>query len=254
MANCKFLYDNLWKSIEGVDLTMTASTEETNFPVTNTQRRIPGRRWRSTNCVDDQTITVNFYAEVSVEAFCIRGNNFSADAIVTIQGNTEDVWVTPGFEAILSPIDERVMAAYFDPAVTYQFWRLLISDVGNLDGHIEVGPIFLGPAFTPEVNYKNGGAFTPVDLSVITISAGGQRTVVVQDQPGAWQYAFRTSEKPAFELIRAAVGRSLPFWFCEDPEADDVNEVTQYVVATAWKWDHVHMDVWNLTLTLSEEM
>jgi hypothetical protein len=255
MTNCKFLYDNLWKGVEGVDLMMTALTEAINFPVTNTQRRIPGRRWRSTNCVDDQTITVNFYAEISAEAFCIRGNNFSENAVITIQANTEDAWVTPPFEAQLSPVNNRVMAAYFgaDPVV-YQFWRLVISDVGNPDGYIEVGPIFLGPAFTPAVNYKNGGAFTPEDLSVITISAGGQRTVVVQDQPGVWQYAFRTSEKSAFELIRAVVGRSLPFWFCEDPEADDPNEATQYVVATSWKWDHVHMNVWNLTLTLSEEM
>jgi hypothetical protein len=84
------------------------------------------------------------------------------------------------------------------------------------------------------------------------MSAGGQRTVVVQDQPGAWQYMFRTSEKVNFETIRAAVGRSLPFWFCEDP--DDPNTKTQYVVALSWKWDHVHLDVWNLTLTLAEEM
>ena len=252
MANCKFLYDNLWKGIEGTDLTMTALSEETNFPVTNTQRRIPGRRWRSTGCVEDQTITVNFYAEVAVQAFCIRGNNFSSDAVVKIQGNDEDVWADPGFEATLSPIDERVMAVYFDDPVTYQYWRLLISDATNPDGYVEAGPIFIGPCFTPLVNYKNGLAFTPEDLSIITTSAGGQRTVVVQDQPGAWQYIFRTSEKVNFETLRAAVGRSLPFWFCEDP--DDPNTKTQYVIATAWKWDHVHMDVWNLTLTLAEEM
>lgn len=255
MANCKFLHDNLWKGIEGVDFETTVSSEETNFPATNTQRRIPGRRWRTTNCVDDQYIVRNFYEEVSVEAFCIRGNNFSAGAVVTIQGNTEDVWIAPPFEALLSPINSRVMAAFFgDDPVVYQYWRLVISDPTNPDGHIEVGPIFMGPVFTPAENYKNGGTFNPDDLSVINISAGGQRTVVVRDQPGMWQYSFRTSEKPAFEEVRLAVGRSLPFWFCEDPEADDPNKVTQYVVATGWKWDHQYMDTWNLTLTLAEEM
>jgi hypothetical protein len=255
MATCKFLYDNLWKGAEGVDLTMVASSEATNFPVTNTQRRIPGRRWVSTNCVGYQTITVNFYAAVTAEAFCIRGNNFSADAVVTIQGNDTDAWNDPGFEAILSPVNERVMAAYFgDDPIIYQYWRLQISDTENTDGHVEVGPVFLGTGFTPDRNYQNGGSFTPDDLSVITQGAGGQRTVVIQDQPGAWLYSFITEEKSAFETIRRAVGRSLPFWFCEDPEADDPNETTQYVLATSWSWSHVQADLWELTLTLSEEM
>jgi len=252
MANCKFLYDNLWKR---TDAELIASTEEINFPATNTQRRNPGKRWITTNCVEDQYIVRNFYEEVAAEAFAIRGNNFSADAVVKIQGNVEDSWDTPAFEAILIPIDERIMAAHFGPdPVTYQFWRLVISDPTNPDGHIEVGPVFLGPGFTPERSYRNDDTFEPEDLSVITKSAGGQRTVVVQDQPGLWQYSFRTKEKAAFEEIRKLVGQSLPFWFCEDPEADNPNEVTLYVVALGWKWKHVHLDVWDLTLTLAEEM
>jgi len=249
MAKCRFLYDNLWKTA-----TLTASTAEVNFPVTNTQKRAPGRRWWSTTIVTDQTIVADLGADdIPAKAFFIRGNNFSAAAVVTIQASlTNDVagWATPAFEAILSPVDNTMMGTFFDEQI-FQFWRLLISDIDNPNLHVEAGPIFLGPYFQPAYSYKAGTTGTPEDLSVITKSAGGQRTVVIHAQPGVWQYEFRTAEKPSFETIRRAVGWSLPFWFCED---SDVPNATLYVVATAWEWEHYNLSTWTLTLSLAEEV
>jgi len=249
MAKCRFLYDNLWKTA-----TLTASTAEAYFPATKTQKRAPGRRWWSTTIVTDQTIVADLgAANIPATAFLIRGNNFSATAVVTIQATHEDEaghWAAPDFAAILSPVDNTTMGAFF-AAQTFQFWRLLISDIDNPNLHVEAGPIFLGTYFEPAYSYKAGTTGTPEDLSVITKSAGGQRTVVIHDQPGVWQYAFRTSEKPSFETIRRAVGWSLPFWFCED---SDIPNATLYVVATAWEWEHYNLSTWTLTLSLAEEV
>jgi hypothetical protein len=251
MAKCRFLYDNLWKTA-----TLMASTAEVNFPVTNTQKRAPGRRWWSTTIVTDQTIVADLGADYATKpawAFSIRGNNFTTAAVVTIQATHEDEaghWAAPDFEAVLSPVDNKMMGTFFDEQI-FQFWRLLISDIDNPNVHVEAGPIFLGPYFQPAYSYKAGTTGTPEDLSVITKSAGGQRTVVIHDQSGVWQYAFRTSEKPSFETIRRAVGWSLPFWFCED---SDVPNATLYVVATAWEWEHYNLSTWTLTLSLAEEV
>lgn len=362
MANCQFLYDNIWKAA-----TLAALTEEVNFPVEMTQKRAPGRRWRSTSVVADQTIVAdlgtaglpgqlflinnsNHYLDFSeggaeivatltngvytagnlcveiktqldaggaetytvthstttgfftiaatgnfellwssgthaialtdchvclgfdpaaddtgaatytsdviyfpATAFFIRGNNFSSSAVITIQASHDNDgghWAAPDFEAVLSPIDNTMMGAFFDEQ-SYRYWRLLISDATNPDFYAEAGPMFLGTYFEPVINYKIGGTATPVDLSVITMSAGGQRTVVIHDQPGVWQYVFRTAEKPSFENVRRMVGWSLPFIFCED---SDVPNAALYVVATAWEWEHLHLTTWTLTLTLAEEI
>jgi len=251
MANCRFLYDNRWKAATTI---LTASTAETYFPATKTQKRAPGRRWRSTTVVTDQTLTADLgAANIPATAFLIRGNNFSATAVVTIQATHEDEaghWAAPDFAAVLSPVDNTTMGAFFE-AQTYQYWRLLISDAANTDLYVEAGPMFLGLYFEPAVNYKIGGTATPEDVSVITKSAGGQRTVVIHDQPGIWQYTFRTAEKTSFETIRRLVGWSIPFWFCED---SDVPNATLYVVATAWEWEHLHLTTWTLTLSLAEEV
>jgi len=251
MANCRLLYDNRWKAATTI---LTASTAEAYFPATNTQKRAPGRRWRSTTIVTDQTIVADLgAADIPATGFFIRGNNFSAAAVVTIQATHEDEaghWAAPDFEAVLSPVDNTMMGAFFETQ-TYQYWRLVISDTANTDLYVEAGPIFLGLYFEPAVNYKIGGTATPEDVSVITKSAGGQRTAVIHDQPGIWQYAFRTDEKATFETIRRAVGWSLPFWFCEDP---DVPNATLYVVATAWEWEHLYLTTWTLTLSLAEEV
>jgi hypothetical protein len=249
MAKCRFLYDNNWKAAA-----LTALTEELNFPVEMTQKRAPGRRWRSTTVVTDQTIVANLGAvDIPAKAFFIRGNNFSAAAVVTIQASlTDDVggWAAPAFEAVLSPIDNTMVGAFFDEQI-YQYWRLLISDAANPDLYVEAGPIFLGIYFEPAFSYKAGTTGTPEDLSVITKSAGGQRTVVIHDQPGIWQYEFRTSEKPSFETIRRLVGWSLPFIFCED---SDVPNDAHYAVSTAWEWEHLYLTTWTLTLSLAEEI
>lgn len=249
MANCRFLYDNIWKAA-----TLTALTEEVNFPVEMTQKRAPGRRWRSTTVVTDQTIVADLGADdIPAKAFFIRGNNFSAAAVVTIQASlTDDAggWAAPAFEAVLSPVDNVMLGAFFDEQI-YQYWRLLISDATNPDLYVETGPIFLGIYFEPAVNYKIGGTATPVDLSVITTSAGGQRTVVIHDQSGVWQYAFRTAEEASFETIRRLVRCSLPFWFCKD---SDVPNATLYVIATAWEWEHLYLTTWTLILSLAEEI
>jgi len=251
MANCRLLYDNRWKAATTI---LTASTAEAYFPATNTQKRAPGRHWRSTTIVTDQTIVADLgAADIPATAFLIRGNNFSAVAVVTIQATHEDEaghWAAPDFEAVLSPVDNTMMGAFFETQ-TYQYWRLVISDAANTDLYVEVGPMFLGLYFEPAVNYKIGGTATPEDLSVITKSAGGQRSVVIHDQAGIWQYAFRTDEKATFETIRRAVGWSLPFWFCED---SDVPNATLYVVATAWEWEHLYLTTWTLTLSLAEEV
>jgi hypothetical protein len=234
MANCRLLYNNVWKAATTI---LTASSAELNLPVTNTQKRASGRRWRSTSIVTDQTIVADLgAADIPAQAFFIRGNNFTSAAVVKIQGNDSDSWDAPAFEATLSPVDNNMMGVFFDEQ-TFQYWRLLISDAANPDLYVEVGPIFLGSYFQPAVNYK---------------IAGGQRTVVIQDQPGVWQYSFRTAEKESFETIRRLVGRALPFWFCEDP--DDPNTTTRYAVATAWAWAHLYLTTWTLVLSLAEEI
>lgn len=75
--------------------------------------------------------------------FFLHDHNLSDTATVTLEGNSSNVWTAPPFSMTFSSITDPLYY-YFVLTVTYQYWRLVITDTSNPDGYIKAANAFLG--------------------------------------------------------------------------------------------------------------
>jgi hypothetical protein len=57
--------------------------------------------------------------------------------------------------------------------VSARFWRVRIVDTGNGAGYIDVGRVFIGPAWQPRINYSFGSSLGYEDPTTVQTSLGG---------------------------------------------------------------------------------
>ncbi|WP_279483403.1 hypothetical protein [Aureimonas sp. SK2] len=73
---------------------------------------------------------------------------------------------------------------------TARFWRVVFDDPSNGDGFVDVGKVFLGPAFDPPHNYMFGAALSVQDESRMTQSLGGTRFFDRRGKRRRMEFAF----------------------------------------------------------------
>lgn len=124
------------------DATLTSSTENAQFPLSNIKHDFRTKVFRSTTNSD--TVTIDFGSTEDVDAFAVVPNwqdGFGFTGI-TIEGNATDVWTSPAFSQALT-FDSEFGVGIQDFATTqsYRFWRL---DITSTLGYCELSNIFLG--------------------------------------------------------------------------------------------------------------
>lgn len=124
-----------------IDATLTADTENENYPLTNLQDTVIAKRYRSTA----DNVIVKSSTQTRATYFCILGHNLSAGAVITLQGNNTDSWGSPSFSQTVE-WDSAIIIHNFTQA-TYNYWRVVITDDDTgTDGYIEIGLLYLGTA------------------------------------------------------------------------------------------------------------
>jgi len=248
MKKIRFLWNNLFD-----DAVVSASSEESEFPVSNVKHRWHTRHWRSTD-VSSEWVKWDLGSVKDIKAFVLKYHNFTSGATLKIQANSSDSWGSP-------PLDESLtynaghLVKFWDSAQSYRWWRVTIADAGNSDGYLRVGRIFCGDYFSPQYNFTNAYRKRLVDPSVKMYSAGGQISVSAKTHYRTWVYNFeliKTPDNQTFESIFDEVGQSLPYFICQD--ADDALDTLYYVQnLTDWDIQHISMDTWfSLTIEVEE--
>lgn len=223
---CGILYDNEW------DIgTLTASTEETYFPSTNTRHRWHKKTWRSTSIAAAQWLKVDRGVSTpGIKAFIVRNNNYTSAATIKIMCNALDVWTSPTYTQTLNH-NAHTIAHVLRSTQNLQWIKHEITDVSNPNGYIEAGRIFLGPIFEPERNYTlGGGEKQKADPSSLAQSEGGQISSVELEHFRLYEYTFERIENEdfvQFAALFAAVGQGKGFFFVED--LGDPTGTTAYV-------------------------
>jgi hypothetical protein len=87
------------------------------------------------------------------------GIRLSDTAVVKIQANATDSWGSPAVDQTLT-IDNTYMVAshYFSTDQSYRYWRVVIEDVGNPYGYVELGMVWFGKSLSIQ-KAKNGFKF-----------------------------------------------------------------------------------------------
>jgi hypothetical protein len=100
-------------------------------------------------------IKANMGSAIAAEDTVLLGHNLSGGETVTIQQHTADTWSAPDNEdsAWTSTADPYVNQA---SAVSKQWTRIVIEDVGNTDGYVEIGVWSQSPRESFTSGYANG--------------------------------------------------------------------------------------------------
>ena len=285
MSECRFYYTNLWDTGS-----LTYSSQDQNFPASNTRHRWHTKVWRST-CSYGEWLKVDLGAATQIKTIILKHNNFSPYAVVKVQANSTDSWGSPAFEATLSTISNDIMLSSFDQ--TYRFWRLYIidtkialagtysggkilrstdygatwSDLGqqasqsyvfsltsNYDNYISLGRIYLGTYFQPSRYIHEGYTLNRIDPSALALTEGGQISSIQRTKYRRLTYLFSgmtSSDKTSFEAMFASRGLAKDLFVCDD--TDNAQSNTYYVrLANDLEIRHLTGDKFEIAITPEE--
>lgn len=191
----RFLEPNLTDSA-----TLAASSEVATLPVANLAHPLRRKVWRTENADSVHTVTADFGAAESVSALALTSHNLTREAKIRLEGHASNSWGAPAFTTgwidaweslfgygqggygehgyggyLLDGEAEgyiHTFVHFIAPAQHFRWWRLTIDDIGNPDGYIEAGRLFLGSYFEPERGFGYDYQVYQADPSVVGYSLG----------------------------------------------------------------------------------
>lgn len=176
------------------DSTLSGGSWEANYPITNLQNKRRLRKARSTTT--SATIEIALPGSITVGVIALCSHNLSNAATVAITCGTfsssETVYPAPVF---VSP-DYAVVV---DPDTTATSCTITISDAGNADGYVEVGRVFIGPAFRPSTCVDWGFSDGLISASTMQESLGGPEYFMDLTARRSWrgQFSWLTTAEAA---------------------------------------------------------
>lgn len=251
MMAMRFLWDNLADAA-----TLTASSENADFPVSNLVDRRFKEHHRTTG-VDSEWWKWDLGSAQNIEAFVFWYHNFQEGATINLQAHATDEWGDPLLNVSLD-WNENFLIKYFSPAETYRWWRLVVLDVGNADGYLRGGRHFLGSYFEPSRNFVKDWSRPIVDPSGVEYSDDGQAFSDEKDSYLSFNLRFPgiiTPDDLTFEDIGKHIGKGKrAFFMTLDPT--DPEGSTYYVHSLSdWVIGHVYAKrMYSLELSLREEL
>jgi len=199
--------------------TLTPSSEDTNFPVSNLKTPLRTKVFRSTssscNIVID-TATTEQISDLLVLPSSID-NQFGFTGDLTIEANATNSWSSPAFSTTLTPNRENNFGiATFDTAQSYRFWRVSASSGAS---YAELADVFLGKAFTPGKNVDFNWTYSEKDISKITSNRYGQKYIdkITTLKEESLSIKFLTKDElEDFYSFANFVGKNKPFYIVLD--------------------------------------
>lgn len=225
---------------------LTASSAAATLPVTNLQRRQPGRVWRATGKTAEH-IVIDLGVAAAINLVALVNTNLSAAGTWRIRGaaSEADLTAAPGYDsgALSDPSSPRGLRtqvwASFGPA-SYRWWRFDLADPTGPDAAIEVGRLVIDAAWQPSFNYQFGIGQGVIDPSPRLVMRGGQIDSDPQGMRNVME-ALRLVGLPTDEAIVQGLarmrrtGNSLPVFVALDP-ADTIHRAVRSIYGLP-SWD-----------------
>jgi hypothetical protein len=241
----RFYWDNL--SFSAV---VIASSEASGYPVSNLQDRQLTKLWRSTG-LSGEWVKFDMGAAADVQAILIAAHNFTVGATVKIQGNATDSWGAPSVDVTLSIAE--LIRYHWGAVQSYQWWRILVTDVANPDGYVEYGLQFLGLFLDIEDIYRE---FPEDNLDSSTKSIGitgqvfGDEGIITR----LWTFQLpylANIEKLALIAVFNSLKTIRAFFFTWDPAAVPI-EIYYGTFNDDVSCNHILNYQWNSNIAIKE--
>jgi len=156
-------------------------------------------------------------------------------ATIKLQGNETDSWGSPSYEQALT-YNSQAMYRFSDTGLhteALRYWKLLIEDLDNPEGHVELGSVFLGNYFESTrgaVQFPFNGKY--IDRSVTAFSEGGQTFSDEREKSESFSinwFGLTIAEKEDIEDFWTRFGTARPFFVAFDPDTAFSSSVNKYI-------------------------
>jgi hypothetical protein len=242
---------------------ITASSSDPAFPSSNLKHPFRSKRWRSTD-PDSENVVFDMITTEEIDSVVILwpkedGIRLSDTAVVKIQANATDSWGSPAVDQTLT-IDNTYMVAshYFSTDQSYRYWRVVIEDVGNPYGYVELGMVWLGKSLSIQ-NAQNGFKFVLEDGSKSSSNDFGH--VYVDEYPtlAGLSLSYKFMDYDEVQILENAFrenGKRNPVIIALDPD-DDVFSKDHFMIYGLMQkgisLEHVNYNILNVDgITISE--
>ena len=219
----RFFYDNM---IDGVNVVLTASSEDAEYPVENIQNQFIGKPWKSEDSNAHEYIIGDFGEAKEVQAGILFAHDLKAGDTVKFQLNDSTDFSSPAVDETMTH-DEDAMVVVLDTPETYRYWRIdIIKD--NAAETREIGRVFIGPLMEARDPDYDGYKVEDHDLSRVSESVSKQRYSTVNGTYRTFMLKVSgvgTTEKDYYQALAREVGVHTAF-FCQ---VTDDGEFTEYL-------------------------
>lgn len=218
MSNCMIGFPNCTDAA-----TLSGGSWLAALPLSNLKNRIIGKVARSsTDATADTKLDIDLAAEKNIRVLSLTNHNCSLDARFRIRGSAVSNFATSVYDSgwgdvwpvVYGPDDldwedntwwvgkytDEQRAGYTAalihilPANTLaRYWRIEIDDTTNAAGYVQVGRLFIGPAWQPTLNMSYGA------------SVGWETDTEVQKALGGAEYFQRRTPYRVQKLVLGAM-------------------------------------------------
>jgi len=244
--------------------TITSSSENPRFPVSNLKNPLRSVRTRSVN-TSDLAIVFDLATTEEIDSVVLYwpkedGIRLSGSATVKIQANATNSWSSPAVDQTLT-VDNRYMVAshFFTTDQSYRFWRVVISDSGNPYGYLELGKVWLGKGIDIP-SAQNGFKSTLIDRSKVTRTDFGHDYVDVYPKQRRIEFSYLNMDYSDIETLETAFDRNgieTPVMLVLDPSSSVFNK-NHFLIygkfSPSFGLSHVTYDVLNTDGISIEEL
>lgn len=167
----KFLANNMVETAS-----ITASTTNAQYPVSNLQHDFRTKVWRSTSNSDNVVFDLGSIEDVDHVAVVDNWKNGFGVATITVEANATDSWGTPAFSTTIT-LDSThgIGIKTLSSTQTYRFWRLVLT---STLGYCELAYVFIGKSDTLTTNgIDYGYSYMSDDLKKVSTTRYGQEYI-----------------------------------------------------------------------------
>jgi len=251
----KFYCNNLIYSA-----TLTASTANAAFPVSNLASDFRTKVWRSTTNSDN--VVLDFGSAVAVDSVCVVDNwqdGFGFDSM-TIEANATNSWGAPAFTTTLTKDDTFGIGIKEFTEQTYRFWRIVLT---STLGYCELSHIFIGKRTEITTNgISYGYRFSEQDNLQTASTVYGQTFFddygTIKELSGITLETLNVSELDSVLELADFCRTTRPFYFdhCSDAGSvlsDDDRMKGLYRLTSEVSFTHKTAGFFDVTINLREQ-
>lgn len=176
----------------------------------------------------------------NVQAFVMiglrnEGIQLTSGAVVTLMGNSTDVWTSPQYSQVLTWHEDAISVFDADGlfAGGLRYWRVNIVDPANPDLYVELSAVYLGELFEPDqgavqfpfetdyIDYSKT-EYSETGVAFSNVSQGTQQFLL------KW-YGLTLTEIEALDDFITSYLTSYPFFISLDPDAVFSSDASKWI-------------------------